>query len=350
MSRIHSEWLGTGSIEDPFVPPFMVYANRGLDDDERLKKIIAETGFGPARTVRTYDFLQADERRGETAYDVRVNSFGFRGPETTKKKPAGTYRIAVVGSYEAFGHGVADDETYEAQLQRILNERVRARRVEVLNFGREADTAIGGLAKLRHVVFDFDPDLIIIDYGHVDGLIFDDNVLPTSLRFPDTPGYLIVRKAMWQVIGLLDKSLLWNTFMRRYSFVMGDEKAAQFKDAMQKMLDVAAAHEVPVVLVRQMNSSMNSRILADIAGDKTPLVDVLRLFEKDPPAYPKPESWKSAPWSKTWLGELDPALVSGDGLFGFYPYKLNLLQLNADGQRILAAALADVIESRFLRR
>jgi lysophospholipase L1-like esterase len=66
------------------------------------------------RTTRTRAFL------------VNTNSQGFRGPEFTS--PAQGFRIAAVGDSVTFGWGVADDQSWPAQLNDITN-------IEVLNLG-----------------------------------------------------------------------------------------------------------------------------------------------------------------------------------------------------------------------
>ena len=42
----------------------------------------------------------------------RTNRLGFRTPEVSSEKPAGTYRIVVFGSSNTMGYGVSDDEMY----------------------------------------------------------------------------------------------------------------------------------------------------------------------------------------------------------------------------------------------
>jgi hypothetical protein len=59
-------------------------------------------------------------RRGGFDTTVRSNRLGFRGPEI-EPKPAGVERWEVLGDSYAFGWGVEEDETYAAELARILN-------------------------------------------------------------------------------------------------------------------------------------------------------------------------------------------------------------------------------------
>ena len=68
--------------------------------------------------------------RQEMGATVHVNELGFRGPETTAQKPDQVRRIIVVGDSSVYGHGVADSETFSAQLEKALPEGV-----QVLNLG-----------------------------------------------------------------------------------------------------------------------------------------------------------------------------------------------------------------------
>ena len=66
---------------------------------------------------------------------VQINRFGFRGPEWTWLPPEGTLRLAVLGGSAAFCFQVSDDaHTWPAQLQKMLNERLKVP-VEVVNLG-----------------------------------------------------------------------------------------------------------------------------------------------------------------------------------------------------------------------
>lgn len=61
------------------------------------------------------------------------NSYGFRGPEVSLRKPAGVLRIGVLGRSYTMGYGVDDDSPWPRELERMLNAE-RSGRYEVLNF------------------------------------------------------------------------------------------------------------------------------------------------------------------------------------------------------------------------
>jgi lysophospholipase L1-like esterase len=70
---------------------------------------------------------------------VHVNSHGTRGPDFQTDKPVGTIRILSLGDSRTFGWGLADEETYSRQLERLLQERAGSgKRIEVINAGVNA--------------------------------------------------------------------------------------------------------------------------------------------------------------------------------------------------------------------
>ncbi|HTF35972.1 MAG TPA: hypothetical protein VK714_19985 [Myxococcota bacterium] len=97
---------------------------------------------------------------GEFSVPVHVNALGLRGPERTVGKPPGTARVLVLGDSFAFGFGVAQDETFSAQLERLLGER--GLQVEVLSSGVPGWSLDNELVYLRTEGFELEPDLILV--------------------------------------------------------------------------------------------------------------------------------------------------------------------------------------------
>ena len=91
---------------------------------------------------------------------IEINSHGFRDRERTVDKPAGTFRIAVIGDSYAEALQVDLDKTFWSVLERKLAERWPAigQRVEVLNFGVSGYGTAQELEMLRHYVWDYQPD------------------------------------------------------------------------------------------------------------------------------------------------------------------------------------------------
>jgi lysophospholipase L1-like esterase len=111
-------------------------------------------------------------------YQIHVNALGLRGPETTREKPEGTYRIVCIGGSTTWGTGAHKDEwTYPARLEDLLNHLVEAgrapagRRYEVLNGGVSGFNSADSLINLELRLAELKPDAVI-DYDAVnDGRI-----------------------------------------------------------------------------------------------------------------------------------------------------------------------------------
>jgi len=94
-----------------------------------------------------------------------VNEAGFRGPLLDLAKTPGVLRIATMGDSSTFGYGVAFEETYSAQLVRMLAEKgVRA---EVIDAGVVGTTVRQGMERYRDQVAPYKPDILVAAYGAV---------------------------------------------------------------------------------------------------------------------------------------------------------------------------------------
>lgn len=97
-----------------------------------------------------------------------VNSRGFRGPEFDASKAEGTYRIFALGGSTTFGFFPsisADDKTYPAQLQTILNKNkpdANVSKYEVINAGVPGYSTRTSLHNLASRILYYQPDMIII--------------------------------------------------------------------------------------------------------------------------------------------------------------------------------------------
>jgi len=94
-----------------------------------------------------------------------INSQGFRDREFNPGKEEGVYRIVCMGDSITFGWPTEIDNTYPNTLERLLAERFREKRFEVINAGVPGYTTFQGLLLLENKVAGYDPDLLIIYYG-----------------------------------------------------------------------------------------------------------------------------------------------------------------------------------------
>jgi hypothetical protein len=133
------------------------------------------TDINAARYLRD-DFLQFELRPNVDATVMgthfTTNSWGMRDRPYTAEKPAGTFRVAVLGSSIDMGWGVDTPETYENRLEDWLNtfagRHGLARRFEVLNFAMAAYSPLHRLEVFERKVAAFQPDLVIYSSTRLD--------------------------------------------------------------------------------------------------------------------------------------------------------------------------------------
>src|SRR5579859_2885189 len=93
---------------------------------------------------------------------VETNSFGMRDSARTLDKPAGKFRIALLGDSVIEGVHVQPDEVVNIQLEKILRER--GYNAEVLNFGVEGVGTTQELLIYQQKVRQFHPDLVLLTF------------------------------------------------------------------------------------------------------------------------------------------------------------------------------------------
>ncbi len=137
------------------------------------------------------------------------NSAGFRGPEVSRQKPAGTWRIAVIGDSVTYGLGVPQEQTFCAGLQ----SRLRAAGsgpVEVLNFGVPAYSSFQEYRLLRSRVLDFQPDLVV--------WVFSSDDTETSPILLNIGGRMCLFRNQFEGIGLFNNPVHWTVFRHSHLY------------------------------------------------------------------------------------------------------------------------------------
>lgn len=98
------------------------------------------------------------------SYIQRVNKLGLRGRETTVEKPAGVYRILMLGDSFTMGKGVEDDQTFSVLLENLLNAAPGSScnmKFEVLNGGVDSYAPVLSNIELRRDLAALRPDLVV---------------------------------------------------------------------------------------------------------------------------------------------------------------------------------------------
>jgi lysophospholipase L1-like esterase len=115
--------------------------------------------------------------RAEYRVDFHAGSLGLRGPDPAPKSET-TFRILVLGDSQAWGFGVADDETFSAVLERELARAWPETDVQVLNAAVPGYGTADELALLRARAAELRPDLVIVQFLNVND--FSDNRSPAA--------------------------------------------------------------------------------------------------------------------------------------------------------------------------
>jgi hypothetical protein len=92
-----------------------------------------------------------------------TNAHGFRGPEVSVQKPEGVVRVIVLGSSYSLGQGVDQEDTYPAQLERLLNENLPGQ-YEVLNLAVPNYRLPEMLRAYETLARRFDPDIVLVEF------------------------------------------------------------------------------------------------------------------------------------------------------------------------------------------
>ena len=125
---------------------------------------------------------------------VEVNDQGFRERQVHFSKPAGIYRIAVVGDSFTFGNGIPADQRYSALMQRALGDGF-----EVLNFGLPGNNTPEETAVIRQAVRRYAPDFILVQWfvNDVEGPSRSRPTYATLLPFEALHNGLQTRSALY---------------------------------------------------------------------------------------------------------------------------------------------------------
>lgn len=118
---------------------------------------------------------------------VTINSLGLRDVEHTIEKPPETLRVAVLGDSFAAAFQVDQSNDFSSVLERALHRcpKLKARHVEVINFGVNAYGTSQELITLERKVWRYAPDVVVLAYYAND--IYDDSVALQKI-YPDYVG------------------------------------------------------------------------------------------------------------------------------------------------------------------
>jgi len=212
---------------------------------------------------------------------LRINSAGMRDREYATPKPAGTYRIAVLGQSYIMGSGVGNDETFDEVLERLLNQgsRAGAGPVEVLNFGapsfaalQQREAIVTGRLKA------YEPDLVIVVGHRSEPRLVSDYLQQVMRRnltalLPPVLDSALTASGISTATTRDDAQRLMQPYTDRVLHWAYSEMAATIR----RDGAVSAFAYIPTPLERQEGDVARLKVLADSAG-LGPLLDLEQVF------------------------------------------------------------------------
>jgi hypothetical protein len=142
---------------------------------------------------------------GEGGTYIKINSDGLRDREHPKTKPPNTFRIAVLGDSFTEAFDVKLDEAWWS----VMEDRLRScnalagKQVEVINFGVAGYSTARELMTLRHHVWDYSPDMIVLNVTTINDIKDNSRVLNKEYATQPLPYFIYQGDKL-----LLDDSIL----------------------------------------------------------------------------------------------------------------------------------------------
>lgn len=140
-----------------------------------LEVVLHAVGYPRTKTSHQRFYVEHDPQRGwrnvpnadgwfsTDEYDVHLqyNARGIRGPELPYEKPAGTYRVVILGDSFIEGYSVNREDRVSEQLEKILAAQDPSRKYEVIALGTAGYSTDQELIWLEEEGVKYDPDVVV---------------------------------------------------------------------------------------------------------------------------------------------------------------------------------------------
>lgn len=113
--------------------------------------------------------------------DYKINSLGLRDKEYSLEKPAGTFRILMLGDSFTEGDGVFSNETFSKRLEQKLQALSGPAHYEVINAGVGSYSPLLEFLYLKNYGLQLSPDLVILNFDLSD--VYDDYTYSALAQF-----------------------------------------------------------------------------------------------------------------------------------------------------------------------
>lgn len=258
----------------------------------------------------------------------RTNRFSWKDVEWRAKKPAGTYRIAVLGDSYAESLHVEPETNFlkiaETRLNKILAKKNL--KTEWMNFGRSGFTQTEELFILKNDAARFNPDMLVVFFFAINDI---EDISPLTTTDPIRPYYFETKNGRLRfdhrfskthrfkiksfISRLKNHSALISLLTQRYSLLMRYRDLSKLRQASSKRtasaiknyLSLCTQNPDPQYL---KNYRMNKRLILEMAQFAKHHDMEMMLVNVDLPSY-DPEVEKSF---KTLDPAFDPLFFEKD--------------------------------------
>ena len=216
---------------------------------------------------------------------AHANRLGYRGPDVTVAKPAGVFRVVLLGGSTTHGWGVDDTATIDAYMRRQL-ARERQPRYEIINAALDGYDSRQILERVRSDVLRLDPDLLIINCG-----INDVRNARFANLVEDDPRTMLWGGALERLRSEAVHGRSWWTTAKHHSLLLrlpafvaavrtqqtperdstltGYPEAAEFFERnLRRIARIADAHDIKLIFATP-SSSLRTRYAPDAAPEKS---------------------------------------------------------------------------------
>ncbi len=131
--------------------------------------------FHPSQVIESDFFVEGE---------YHINSHRLRGPDFSEKKGPGVFRIVCLGNSCTFGWRIEEEQVFPRQLERMLANSLPGTTYEVINAGVTGYSSLQGLRFLKKEVLNWHPDLLVVSYGWNDHWAGAQDIADKDQRLP----------------------------------------------------------------------------------------------------------------------------------------------------------------------
>lgn len=295
--------------------------------------ILAMAGLGEEEIFKLdpkYGFVHMTDKRVTWRSEGFARSYfgpdGMREADLTIQKPAGVFRVALLGDSLVESLQVPIEETFGKELERKFKKSASGKELQVLNFGNSGYSTAQEFMQLKDKVMKYSPDAVIVFYNHRD--IFENwappdqtitNVRPYALHLPNQPLTIDSSSVAAWMKSPRGKFLTSISWIRKHSRIWGMiaawETQASFHDPVYRaVIGFFTAPDKTITAAVESLSKVTPKSILDAAvqsftGKKEASFNI-KFIDEQPDKSPKKADGKNAEQNEGKLEKIDPAKVS----------------------------------------